>query len=165
MAFLYDVGLSPEIQSVSLMPVHPYLLLPENHRLLEGEGAEAGAEDAELALQQVAEEPVILFNAPPISTRVLDLFREAGIAPEIRHRSRSYATVRSLVGAGMGFSVLFQRPWLDLSYAGLGVASLPLTARPDTDPQVCVAWARDVRLNARSNAWIEVAQESFRAAH
>ena len=162
-AFLYDVGLSPEIQSVSLMPVHPYLLLPESHRLLEGEGAEAGAEDAELALQQVAEEPVILFNAPPISTRVLDLFREAGIAPEIRHRSRSYATVRSLVGAGMGFSVLFQRPWLDLSYAGLGVASRPLPARPDTDPQVCVAWARDVRLNARSNAWIEVAQESFRA--
>lgn len=152
-AFLYDVGLSPEIRTVSLLEVRPHLLLAEDHRC-------AGRDDVKL--EQLAEEPVILFNAPPISTRVLDLFREAGFTPDVRHRSRSYATVRSLVGAGMGFSVLFQRPRLDLSYAGLGVVSQQLDIAAEAEPYVALAWSRQIRPNARSRAWVEVAMRSFR---
>ncbi|WP_120006552.1 LysR family transcriptional regulator [Nesterenkonia muleiensis] len=152
-AFLYDIGLTPEVRTVSLLEVRPHLLLAEDHRY-------AGRQDVHL--DELSEEPVILFNAPPISTRVLDLFRDQGLTPEVRHRSRSYATVRSLVGAGMGFSVLFQRPRLDLSYAGLGVVSQPLDITAESDPYVALAWSRQIRPNARSRAWTEVAMHSFR---
>lgn len=151
-AFLYDAGLGPDIRTVSLLSVRPYLLLPDDHPL---------AERDEVTLADVADDPVILFNAPPISTRVLDLFRESGISPEVRHRSRSYATVRSLVGAGMGFSVLFQRPKLDLSYAGLRVVSKPLDIRIEPLPYVALAWSRDMRPNARTRAWLDIAARSF----
>lgn len=152
-AFLYDAGLGPDIRAVSLLSVRPHLLLAEDHPL---------ADRDEVRLEDVADEPFILFNAPPISTRVLDLFRDAGLSPEVRHRSRSYATVRSLVGAGMGFSVLFQRPELDLSYAGLRVVSKQLSVRVDPLPYVALAWAREMRPNARTRAWLDVASRSFR---
>jgi DNA-binding transcriptional LysR family regulator len=157
-AFLYDAGLGPDIRTVSLLSVRPYLLLADDHPLAERE---------ELTLDDVAGDPVILFNAPPISTRVLGLFRDAGITPDVRHRSRSYATVRSLVGAGMGVSVLFQRPKLDLSYAGLRVVSKPLTVTAKKDdagavPYVALAWSREMRPNARTRAWLDVAVQSFR---
>lgn len=153
-AFLYDAGLDPDIRSVSLLSLRPYLLLADDHPL---------AERDDVALTDVADDPLILFDATPISGRVLDLFRDAGLEPEVRHRSRSYATVRSLVGAGMGVSVLFQRPKLDLSYAGLRVVSKPLKQRADVAPPfVALAWARSMRPNARNRAWLEVAVESFR---
>lgn len=152
LAFLYDSGLSPDIRTVSLLSVEPYLLLADDHPL-------ADREDVPLA--EVADDPVILFNAPPISTRVLDLFRDNGITPDVRHRSRSYATVRSLVGAGMGFSVLFQRPELDLSYLGLRVVSKRLSAVVESVPYVAIAWSRGLRPNARARAWLDVAVQTF----
>ncbi|WP_411721904.1 LysR family transcriptional regulator [Mycetocola sp.] len=153
-AFLYDAGLDPDIRTVSLLSVRPYLFLADDHPL-------AARDDVRLA--DVAEDPLILFDAAPISARVLDLFRDAGLTPEVRHRSRSYATVRSLVGAGMGISVLFQRPKLDLSYAGLRVVSKPLDVGADVAaPFVALAWSRGMRPNARTRAWLEVAVDSFR---
>ena len=152
-AFLYDAGLDPEIRTVPLLSVRPYLFLADDHPL---------AKQADVRLADVAEDPLILFDASPISARVLDLFRDAGLTPEVRHRSRSYATVRSLVGAGMGISVLFQRPKLDLSYAGLRVVSKPLDERANTAPPfVALAWSRVMHANARTRAWLEVAVESF----
>lgn len=153
-AFLYDASLDPDIRTVSLLSVRPYLLLADDHPFAEREGTK---------LSDVAEDPLILFDAAPIAARVLDLFRSSGLTPEVRHRSRSYATVRSLVGAGRGVSVLFQRPKLDLSYAGLRVVSKPLAERPDTPPPfVALAWSRSMRPNARTRAWLDVAVESFR---
>lgn len=152
-AFLYDAGLGPDIRTISLLSVRPYLILSDDHPL---------AGEDHVALQDVAQDPVILFNAPPISTRVLDLFRDAGITPEVRHRSRSYATVRSLVGAGMGFTVLLQRPELDLSYEGLRVVSKPLTQEVEPVPYVALAWSREMRPNARTRAWLDVAVQTFR---
>lgn len=153
-AFMYDSGLGPDIRTLPLLSVMPYLLLSEGHAL---------AEEVDLTIEDVADEPFILFNASPISTHVLELIRSAGHDPEIRHRSRSYATVRSLVGAGMGVSVLFQRPKLDLSYSGLRVVSkrIPLPGHI-VPPHVALAWSRGLRPNARVSAWLEVAEQSFR---
>lgn len=150
--FLYDSSLVADIRSVPLMSVQPKLLLPEDHAL---------AERASVSLAEVAEEPVILFDAPPISTRVLDLFKNQGLDPQVRHRSRSYATVRALVGAGMGVAVLYQQPALDLSYAGLHVVSRPLDAPGAPTQSVALAWAAKLRPNARARAWTELAVERF----
>ncbi len=155
-AFLYNAGIDPGIRTVPLLDVEPYLLLADDHPL-------AGRD--EVAVAEVGDEPFILFDAPPISTRVLDLLGDLGVRPDVRHRSRSYATVRSLVGAGMGWSVLFQRPELDLSYAGLRVVSKPMRELDErVPPQVSLAWSQSVRPNARARAWLDVAVATFRDA-
>lgn len=151
-AFVYDSDLGPDVRTVSLLPVRPYVLLAEDHEL---------THRRELALSDVAEEPLVLFDAPPISTRILELYRDANLDARVRHRSRSYATVRSLVGAGAGVGVLFQRPKLDLSYVGLRVTSRPLIGTTAEPPYVALAWSRGSRLNARTRAWIDVARGAF----
>jgi DNA-binding transcriptional LysR family regulator len=135
--------------------VEPYILLPGDHPLREAEV---------VSLKDVASSPLIFFDAPPISTRILDMYRDAGLTPDIRHRSRSYATVRSLVASGRGVAVLFQQPMLDAPYEELKVVLKPVaeprvhTRAPAT---VSLAWTRSMRLNARAQAWVDVAVERF----
>ncbi|WP_329812495.1 LysR substrate-binding domain-containing protein, partial [Streptomyces sp. GSL17-113] len=49
-----------------------------------------------------------------------------GTAPDVRYRTRSYETVRSLVARGLGFSVLNQRPATSQTYGGGEIAELEL---------------------------------------
>lgn len=155
-AFLYDMDVSPALKTAPLLSVNTYILLPENHRLRESEV---------VSLKDVAADPLIFFDAPPISTRVLDMYRAVGLAPDIRHRSRSYATVRSLVAGGRGVAVLFQQPMLDAPYEELGVVLKQIAeprASAGAQARVCLAWTRSMRLNARAQAWVDVAVERFR---
>ncbi|NKX52758.1 hypothetical protein HER39_19710, partial [Arthrobacter deserti] len=77
---------------------------------------------------------------------------------------RSYATVRSLVATGRGAAVLFQRPQLEAPYDELGVVLKPLV-QPRSAVRgraiVSLAWPRSTRLNARAQAWVDVATERF----
>lgn len=154
-AFVYDMDISPALKTAPLLSVEPYILLPEDHPLREAEV---------VSLRDVAASPLIFFDAPPISTRILEMYRDTGISPDIRHRSRSYATVRSLVATGRGVAVLFQQPMLDAPYEELKVVLKRVAApRVDTRPPatVSLAWTRSMRLNARAQAWVDVAVERF----
>jgi DNA-binding transcriptional LysR family regulator len=157
-AFVYDMDVSPALKTAPLLSVEPYILLPEDHPLREAEL---------VSLKDVAASPLIFFDAPPISTRILEMYRDAGITPDIRHRSRSYATVRSLVASGRGVAVLFQRPLLDAPYEELKVV-LKRVAGPRVNTRaqatVALAWTRSMRLNARAQAWVDVAVERFGTA-
>jgi DNA-binding transcriptional LysR family regulator len=154
-AFIYDMDVSPALKTAPLLSVEPYILLPDNHPLREAEM---------VSLRDVAGSPLIFFDAPPVSTRILDMYRDAGLTPDIRHRSRSYATVRSLVASGRGVAVLFQQPMLDAPYQELKVVLKPVSgSRVHTRPPatVSLAWARSMKLNARAQAWVDVAVERF----
>lgn len=154
-AFLYGAEVSPALRSAPVAVADPYVLVPSGHRL-------SGADS--ITLQDISAEPLVLFDAEPISRRILGLYENAGISPVVRHRSRSYATVRSLVGAGRGVAVLFQQPALEAPYQELRVVlkrlRIPRQGSPEPVP-VSVAWPRSTRLSARAQAWIEVAAELF----
>jgi DNA-binding transcriptional LysR family regulator len=154
-AFLYDSDVSPALRTAPLARAEPYVLVAADHPLHAAE---------RIALKDIARDPLILFDAPPISLRILEMYRDAGVSPEILHRSRSYATVRSLVSSGRGVAVLFQQPALEAPYEELRVLLKPLEgprALPPEPVTVSVAWPRSTRLNARAQAWVEVAQELF----
>jgi DNA-binding transcriptional LysR family regulator len=157
-AFLYGAEISPSLLSAPVAVAEPYVLVAANHRLV--------TQDS-ITLADIAQEPLVLFDAEPVSRRILGLYEQAGIAPVIRHRSRSYATVRSLVGSGRGVAVLFQQPALDAPYQELRVVLKPLRTprRGKGEPvPVSVAWPRSTRLSVRAQAWIEVATELFEHA-
>ena len=155
-AFVYDMDLAPALRTAPLFSVDPYILLPEDHPLAASES---------VSLRDIAAEPFIFFDAPPISRRVLAMFGDAGLpAPRIQHRSRSYATVRSLVAAGRGVSILFQHPEFEAPYQALGVALKAVTdpiVATRAQATVSLAWAGSMPLNARAQAWVDVAAQHF----
>ncbi|NKG19688.1 LysR family transcriptional regulator [Paeniglutamicibacter terrestris] len=154
-AFLYGAEISPSLSSAPVTDSELYVLISNEHALKDADS---------VSLADIAEEPLVLFDADPISRRILGLFEEAGMTPTVRHRSRSYATVRSLVGSGRGVALLFQQPELEAPYQELRVVLKRLDApgMPGAAPvPVSVVWPRSTRLNARAQAWVEVASELF----
>jgi DNA-binding transcriptional LysR family regulator len=75
-----------------------------------------------VSLEEVADRDLILLDAPPSSEHTLELFRSRGLTPRIRHRTESYEAVRTLVGRGLGYGILVQRPTNPASYEGYPVA-------------------------------------------
>lgn len=154
-AFLYDIGLSPALRSVALQRLAPVALLPLSHPLADREG---------LTLADIADEDLILVDAEPVTTRVIEFYSHIGATPRIRHRARSYATVRSLVGRGRGVAVLFQEPEFGAVYEDMGIALRPLAdlaEHPTASLAIALAWAGNIRPNARVRAWTEVAASMF----
>ena len=61
------------------------------------------------SMEQVAEQPFILFDpsySQPYYDRVLDIFRAAGVAPRVAHRTVHATTIYRLVENGFGLSVV-----------------------------------------------------------
>ncbi|EMY33030.1 transcriptional regulator [Arthrobacter crystallopoietes BAB-32] len=147
LAIVYDMDLQPGLGSVLLYEVPAYVLLPASHRL---------AEQAEVSLVELAGDPMILLDAPPSSHHTLTLFEQAGVHPVIRYRTRDFELTRSLVGRGVGYSVLVQRPAVDRSYEGRAVVAKAIT--PAVKPvAVKMIWPEAIRLTDRAEAMVAYA--------
>ena len=117
MALLYDIGLPDDLRSIELASVAPYVLLPKAHAL---------AGQADIALSDLADEPLILLDVAPSRGYFTGLLRSAGIEPRVAFSSPSLELVRGLVGRGLGYSLLVTRPSGDVSYDGQGLAICPV---------------------------------------
>lgn len=151
----YDLDLGSDIVVTPLLATRPYVLLPADHRL-------AGRD--EIALPDLADEPFVLLDQPQPATYFLGLFDAAGVTPRIGHRTSSFEMVRSLVARSLGYSLLIQRPALDVSYEGL-----PVTCRPLADPAstltIVASRVRGTRPTRRADAFVEhcIAQLAVRS--
>jgi DNA-binding transcriptional LysR family regulator len=147
LAVVYDMDLRPGLASVRLYQARAYALLPTDHRL---------ADRPEVTLESLAQDPMILLDAPPSSRHTMSLFERAGVAPDIRYRTTDFELTRSLVGRKMGYSVLVQRPAVDTSYEGRDFVSRPIT--PAVQPvDVRIVWPEAVRLTDRARAMVDFA--------
>lgn len=150
LAIVYDMDLARGLRSVELYRTDPYALLPPGHPL---------AQAPEVTLQALADEPLILLDAPPSSHHTLALFERAGAVPNIRYRTTDFELTRSLVGRNMGYSVLVQRPRVDSSYEGLPVVSRALS--PAMPVTVKLIWPESVRLTDRAEAMVAFAADAL----
>lgn len=108
-ALTYDLPMGDGIASTVLAEFRLHVILPASHRL-------AGRE--RVALRELADEPFVLLDLPTSTDYFLNILRDAGVEPNPRYRSSSYETVRSMVAAGLGYSILNQQPSTDETYAG-----------------------------------------------
>ncbi len=113
MALLYELDLPDDLRSIELAKVAPHILLPRGHRL---------ADQADIALEQLADEPMILLDVAPSRAYFTGMLKAAGIEPRIAFSSPSLELVRGLVGRGLGYSLLVTRPSGDVSYDGQPLA-------------------------------------------
>ncbi len=118
LAFLYDLALPPGISALPVMELQPYVLLPAAHPL---------AARAEITLDDLRAERMVLLDAPPSRDYFLSLFGET--PPAVSYRAKSLEMVRGMVGHGLGFSLLATRPARDESHDGTPLATRPLAGR------------------------------------
>lgn len=147
-AFVYD----------TLVPGHPrrerLFALPA-HVLLAADDPLAQSET--VRLEDVAPRDLILLDAPPSSAHTLSLFEARGLTPRIRHRTASYEAVRTLVGRGLGYGILVQRPANPASYEGYPVAMKEIA--PPVEPVgIDVIWSATIDPPDRVRALVAFAR-------
>ena len=106
------------------------------------------ARSRKLSLAQLREESFVLFSrraSPEYHARIIEMCATAGFHPNVRHEARHWLSVVSLVGQGMGVSVV-PAP---LRFSGInGAVFKPLHEQVPPSP-VFAAWKADGELPAR----------------
>jgi len=123
-----------------------YALVAPSHRLADRES---------VRIAEFGDDPYVLLDVPAVRDNQLPKLRAGGIEPNIQWRSSSFEAVRGLVARGLGWSVLVQRPPVDVSYDGLPLVAISLEDFEPSD--ICIAYVQD-RLSRRLTELISVCQ-------
>lgn len=118
---LYDRELPGILEKEVLTTQYPYALFAAD---------DPRGQEAELALADLANDPLVLLDQPLSRDYIGGLFEELGKAPNIAMRPSSIELVRSLVGQGLGYAILVTRPAGDVSYDGSNLVACPLAGQP-----------------------------------
>lgn len=108
-SIMYNLTSAEGIHHEVLGRVRPHVIVHSEHPL---------ATRTEISLTELAEEPFVLLDLPDSNDYFVGLLRQQGLTPNIKYRTSSYETVRSLVATGLGFSILHQRPEIEQTYSG-----------------------------------------------
>lgn len=125
----YDVivcvatSMKSEITYETLMEVPAYLLVSEKH---------AFANKKTLPITALNGEDVVLLDLPVVSEYYSQVLKDAKISPRITSTATTVEMVRSLVGTGLGCSMLHMQPATKMTYSGDKVISIPLD--PPVEP-------------------------------
>jgi DNA-binding transcriptional LysR family regulator len=143
-ALLYDMEVSPDLARTTLYTIRPHIVLPADHPM---------AARPTVSLKDLAAEPMVLLNAPPSSHNTLAIYQHLDLTPRVAYRPTTYELTRALVGRGMGYALLVQRPANDRTYEGYPVVIKEI-AEPVPDARVVIAWPRTMRLNRRADEFV-----------
>lgn len=117
-AITYDLEIPKDISFEPLVELPPLAMLPSGHPL---------ATKAEISLQELQSEPMILLDLPLSREYFLSIFQNAGYRPEIAERTSELSVARSLVANGFGFGLLNFRSPSDEALDGEKLAIVPLS--------------------------------------
>ena len=149
-AITYRINLPDSVEQRVLYDTEVHVLLPADHPL---------AEHATVALEDLEGEDLILLDIPPSGDHTIDMLTRAGVSTKVAHRTPNYELVRSLVARGFGYSLLIQKPRIDVSYEGRSVVAKRISPQLSAESAVIV-WPRSMRLTDRARALIEFAAET-----
>jgi DNA-binding transcriptional LysR family regulator len=115
-ALTYDLEIPQDIRFEPLAALPPVALLPPDHPLA----------DAEVTLEQLADEKLILLDLPLSREYFLSLFHQAGLRPRIAERVPEMSMIRSMVANGFGYSLANMRPSSIAAPDGARLATVPV---------------------------------------
>jgi DNA-binding transcriptional LysR family regulator len=114
-------------------------------------------------LRDLVEMPMVLLDLPVSRETFLNFFRMHGLQPRIRFRPKSFEMVRSLVGAGFGFSFAYLRLKSEQSYQGNRLVRRRIVEKLPPS-RVCLAVPRNSRPTRITRAFSEVCREVYHEA-
>lgn len=146
-AFVYDMLIPGHPRRRQLFEVPAHVLLAADDTM---------AEEPVVRLEDLVSRDLILLDAPPSGQHTMSMFTARGLTPRVRHRTASYEAVRTLVGRGLGYGILVQRPANPASYEGYPLVMKEI--EPAVPPVgIDVIWSATARPTARVEALIEFA--------
>jgi len=149
LAVMYDMDLTAQLEHVVLYAPTAYALFGEGHPL---------AAQPAVTLEQLAPEPLVLFDTAPSTSYAMSLFERRGLTPNVRYRTHGYELTRSIVARNIAYyAILVQRPTNTLSYEGLPIVEREV-APPLPPCPVILAWPRNASLSPRARAFAEIAK-------
>ena len=137
--------LLPQVKHAPVMAGRPYVLLAAGHPLA-GRGS--------IRLAELADEDFVSLDIPSVQDNQLVNLRMSGLDPKIAWSSSNFEAVRGMVARGLGYTVLVQRPPVNMSYDGLPLAMLEIDG-PVGRSDICVAYTASDRPSLRLRAFIE----------
>lgn len=116
---------------------------------------------ATVDLADLADEPLIHYEASPSTVNTVQAFAARGLTPTIAARVPQIILVEALVGRGVGYGLLMSRPNVRASSVeGRPVAVRPLDP-PATRTHVVAIWPEDMALTPRVGALLDYAVEKL----
>ncbi|WP_091470984.1 LysR family transcriptional regulator [Paenarthrobacter nitroguajacolicus] len=150
----YRSNLPPGLEEAVLYETSVHVLLPAGHRL---------ATHDVVSLKELAEEPLIMLDLPPSGRHTLDMLQREGLTPSIAHRTPNFELVRSMVARGLGYSLLVQKPSIDISYEGLPLVTREISPQFSQEAAVIV-WQKSLQLTDRAQALVKYARKNVSAS-
>lgn len=144
----FDIDLPPELYRCPLLVTRASIVMAVDHPL---------ATQTTLALERLVEEPMILLDIESSRTHTLELMSSRGVTPRIAYRTDNYELCRSLVGRGLGYTLLMNREIAGTTWDGSEVCFIPIVPEP-REVAVLLCWRTAVR-PPRLSALIETAAE------
>ncbi|MBP1326256.1 DNA-binding transcriptional LysR family regulator [Leucobacter exalbidus] len=148
-AVMYNLTSAEGISHQVLGKVRPHVILHAEHPL---------AQRTEISLTELADDPFVLLDLPDSNDYFLGMLRQQGLTPNIKYRTSSYETVRSLVATGLGFSILNQRPQIAETYSGNRTVIVEISD-PVPSLGVTASTLTQVDRSARTHAVAEAVRE------
>lgn len=140
-----------DIVSETLFNSARRLWLPAQHPLLQHES---------LSLRDITEHPFIMLTVDEADHSAMRYWTQSGLRPNVRLRTSSVESVRSMVANGQGISILSDlvyRPW---SLEGRRIDTRPV--REQVHPMsVGLAWRKDVEFTTEMQAFRDYFRSAF----
>ncbi len=152
-AFVYDLGLPPDLEKQVIYQTQMQVVLHPEHRLANLERP--------LELADLVAEPLVMYDSDPSTEHVLQLFAAQGLNPRIIAEVPQMILVSAMVGRGLGYGLMMHRPNnAEMSLEGKPLAfralHIPETPGASTHLSAVVAITpRGVKVPARVQALIE----------
>lgn len=118
-----DEGPTARVDFQTLLEVFAYVLVPENDPFVTR---------STVSISDLEGRDLVLLDLPGVSEYYRRALEAAGVQPHVAATATTVEMVRSLVGAGVGCSLLHMRPATDITYAGDRVVAVPI--RPSVEP-------------------------------
>lgn len=150
----YASGVPAGFPTCPLFSTRAHVVVPAGHPL---------ADQQSVRLRDLATTPLILLDLAPNGQRTLDLLEAAGIRPRILHETWNFELAWSLVGRGMGYTVMLQRPRLRWNDGGTPLRAIPIEGA-HAQEEVVAFWSPQLRLNRRAAALIDTAKRIWSVA-
>ena len=128
-AVTYDIYLDGGVEFEPLFETSPHVIISERDPL---------AARPTVSLHDLVDRPMVLLDLPATQDYFLGYFHAHGLSPDVQYRLKSFEMVRTLVGAGAGFSFGFLPLPVTRSYQGNLLLRRPLE-EPVPGPKVCLA--------------------------
>ncbi len=155
LAITYDVDLGRDLDVALLAELHPHVVLAGGHPL---------TRKAELTLDDLAGEPMVLLDTARFRERQLAPFRAIGREPRVVFGTRSFEMARSLVANGLGYAILLTKPANNMSYDGKALVARSIVDHIDTIRLVLIR-RRAAAPSPAGQAFATLCRDYFCPAH